>query len=110
METPNQPHTSSAVQSPVTTTLLTQEQGEKIIAALKERGAESNCARCGNENFELSPGIASFSIQGPQNVGNLIVGGPRLPTAVIVCMRCGAVYFHALGTLGFFGADGNITL
>lgn len=94
---------------PPHTTLLTEEQGQKLLVALKERKAEANCARCGNDNFQLVPGIAYLPVQAPQ-APPVLIGGSRIPAAVVNCARCGAIYLHGLGTLGFMDPDGKITL
>jgi hypothetical protein len=87
---------------------ITFEQGERIIAALREHGAAANCPRCGNEHFTLLPGIVAMVLQAPGP--NVALAGPSLPCATIYCTRCGFVSSHALGMLGFMDEKGNVTL
>lgn len=90
--------------------LLTEEQAQKIIAALAERGVDNyNCARCGSAKFNLAPGITHLRLQDPGGPAGLLLGGPTIPSAVVICERCGLVFMHALGTLGLTDG-GKITL
>jgi ribosomal protein S27AE len=77
---------------------LTDQQKEKIIATLRERGAEGSCPRCGNGQFALAGGYFNPPIQ--TVLGGLVLGGPTIPCAVVVCGKCGWVAQHALGVLG----------
>lgn len=76
----------------------TQEQKDKIIKALMERRARAPCPRCGNQNFTLLDGFFNQSLQ--TELGNIVLGGPSIPSVVVVCTRCGFVSQHALGALG----------
>jgi ribosomal protein S27AE len=82
---------------------LTAEQREQIIKALQDRGATNSCPRCGNASFTVLNGYFTHSIQ--PNLGGLTLGGPSVPTAVVVCTRCGWLAEHALGTLGLLQAS-----
>jgi hypothetical protein len=88
--------------------LLTPEQAEKIVAALTERQATQNCPRCTNDKFSLAPGIIYLPLQ-RLGVGGILIGGPSIPCVAATCSRCGYVAQHALGALGFLGANGEIT-
>ena len=35
---------------------LTDQEADRIIQALKDRGAESDCPRCGHDHFNLEDG------------------------------------------------------
>lgn len=82
---------------------FTEEQKQKILKILSERGASLNCPRCNNANFTLVDGLASISLGDGKTT---VIGGPAMPSVVIVCTKCGAVYLHALGVLGLFGEFG----
>lgn len=77
---------------------LSQEQKQKIIKALEERGARLPCPRCGNNNFTLLDGYFNQTIQTTLK-GSMVIGGPSVPSVVTACNRCGYLSQHALGTL-----------
>ena len=77
---------------------LTDEQRNRISEALQQRGATRECPRCGNDTFALVGGYFVHTVQ--QNFGGLVLGGPNIPTAVVVCNKCGWLAEHALGALG----------
>ena len=54
---------------------------------------------CGNSSFQLVSGYFSNVIQ-PHLSAGMLLGGPAIPTAVIVCTKCGFISQHALGVLG----------
>lgn len=76
----------------------TQEQKDKVVKALMERGARAPCPRCGNNNFTLLDGFFNQPIQA--EFGGMVLGGPSIPSVVVVCTRCGFLSQHALGVLG----------
>jgi predicted nucleic-acid-binding Zn-ribbon protein len=77
---------------------ISQEEKQKIIRALGERGANRPCPRCGNENFTLVGGYFNQTIQ--TEAQGIVLGGPSIPSVVVVCSRCGYLSQHALGALG----------
>lgn len=77
---------------------LTEEQKVKIIETLKEKGVTLPCPRCGNNNFTIMDGYFNQPIQ--TELGGLVLGGPSVPSIVLVCTRCGFLNQHALGVLG----------
>lgn len=81
------------------------EEKEKIIKALEERSVNLPCPRCGNQQFSVAEGYFSQSLQ--KDLGGVILGGPTLPSVVIVCTRCGFLSQHALGALGLLDNRGN---
>jgi ribosomal protein L37E len=76
---------------------IPKEERDRIISALEQRGATRPCPRCGNNSFELVSGYFNHFIQ--TNLGGVSIGGPSIPTAVIVCNNCGWLSEHALGAL-----------
>jgi hypothetical protein len=82
---------------------LTQEQKNKIIARLMERGAKLPCPRCGNNKFTLLDGYFTQLIS--TEVGAYVLGGPSVPSVVTACTQCGYLSQHALGALGLLSAD-----
>ena len=77
---------------------LSQEQKERIVDALRNVGAHGPCPRCGNLTFNLLGGYFSQPVQ--SDLGGLVIGGASVPSAVLICARCGWLAQHALGSLG----------
>jgi ribosomal protein S27AE len=73
------------------------EDRERIVKALEERGATRPCPRCGNSSFELVAGYFKHFIQ--ESLSGVSIGGPSIPTVVVVCSRCGWLSEHAVGSL-----------
>lgn len=78
---------------------MTQNEKEKIIKALQDRLAKQPCPRCANQQFTLADGYFNQPFQNELSAG-LIIGGPSIPSVVVLCTRCGFVSQHALGMLG----------
>jgi len=76
---------------------LSKEDRNQIVKALEARGATRPCPRCGHNSFELVAGYFNHFIQ--TSLGGVNIGGPSVPTAVIVCTNCGWLSEHALGVL-----------
>jgi hypothetical protein len=70
---------------------------EKIIAAIKSKGATRECNRCGKNKFVVMDEFARIDIQ--KSVATFNIGGPSIPCAVVICENCGNTFFHALGSL-----------
>ena len=76
---------------------LSQEERDKIVRALENKGASKPCPRCGNATFSLIGGYFNHFIQ--VRLGGMKIGGPSVPTAVVACTNCGWLAEHALGAL-----------
>jgi ribosomal protein S27AE len=84
---------------------LTQEQKDKIIKALVERGAKLPCPRCGNDTFTLLDGYFNEIIQSEPK--GIVLGGRTVPSIAVACNRCGFLSQHALGVLGLLPKEEN---
>jgi predicted nucleic-acid-binding Zn-ribbon protein len=84
-----------------------QPELDRIIKVLEEKGALKPCPRCGNEEFTL---LDAFSRQSMQDnlKGPVILGGPTIPCAVVICQNCGFLSYHALGYLGLLTGTDNL--
>jgi len=72
---------------------------DTIAQKLREKGAVQPCPRCAQPNFSLLDGFINLPLS--QEVsGNIIIGGPQVPCAVVACNNCGNLSYHALGALG----------
>lgn len=77
---------------------IPEDKKKLIIDALEKAGAKQPCPRCGNPSFALLGGYFNHSIQ--TELSGFVIGGPSVPTVVVVCNRCGFISEHALGVLG----------
>ena len=65
---------------------------------IKARGKNLACPICGNNGFILADGFVNETLQDGVGTG-LIVGGPSIPTAVVICNNCGHVMKFSAGVL-----------
>ncbi|MGD9581599.1 MAG: hypothetical protein AB7V50_09520 [Vampirovibrionia bacterium] len=70
----------------------------EIGQALNAKGVNKPCPLCGNSGFTLLDGFINNTIQDNLSSG-LVIGGPSVPTIVLVCNNCGFLSQHALGAL-----------
>lgn len=77
---------------------FSSEQRQKILEALEKAGVKLPCPRCTNQDFALLDGYLNNLVQA--EVGGFVIGGPSVPSVVVVCSRCGYLAQHALGVLG----------
>jgi len=77
----------------------------KIAEKLKEKGALRPCHRCGQNSFTVLEGFSNIHLQEDFSAG-LVIGGPSVPVAHIVCNNCGAITPHALGALDMLQKEG----
>ena len=87
---------------------MTEEEKQKIITALQNKQALLPCPRCSKQKFTILDGYFNQTIQQHIQAG-LIIGGPSVPSAVIVCDNCGYMSQHALGILGLMPKIPEIT-
>lgn len=76
---------------------ISNEKKQEIIKALEEHGAKLPCPRCGNKSFTLLDGYFNQTVQG--DVKGMVLGGPAVPSVVVICSQCGYLSQHALGVL-----------
>ncbi len=78
---------------------MNQEERDRIIRILEERGAILACSRCGRRGFTLLDGYFNQSFQAQLN-SSIIIGGPTIPSVAVICNNCGFISHHAIGALG----------
>jgi hypothetical protein len=77
--------------------MFTEDQKRRIVEELQKRSGAPLC-RCGNPaGYTLMDGFFLNLLGDGKNV---VIGGAGIPTAVIVCNNCGAIWQYAIGTLG----------
>lgn len=77
---------------------MSPEKKQEIAKILQDKGALRPCPRCTNQKFTLLDGYFNQSIQ--QELTGMLIGGPAVPSVVLVCNNCGYMSQHALGVLG----------
>ena len=82
---------------------MSADRKKEIVEKLGAVGAILPCPRCGNHGFSLLDGYFNQPVQ--SLLGGIVIGGPSVPSAVVVCNRCGYMAQHALGALGLLTAN-----
>lgn len=78
--------------------MINQEKKNDIAAVLRQKGVFLHCPMCGNTHFIMAESYVRLDLQ--DDFDGVKLGGPSLPSAAIVCDRCGFISLHALGLLG----------
>jgi hypothetical protein len=78
---------------------MNSDEKQKIIKILEDKGATNPCPRCGENNFAIIDGYFNQTLQ-EEIVGDIVLGGPAIPSIVTACTNCGFISQHALGALG----------
>lgn len=84
---------------------MTQEQKDRIVKTLQERGALLPCPRCGHTQFTILDGYFYHVLQ--FELPNYSIGGAGVPAIGIACTNCGFLSEHALGALGLLPEEGS---
>ena len=71
---------------------------QDVSKALAQRGATLPCPRCGDNNWSVLDAYITHLLT--QDVENITLGGPILPTAGVICTRCGFLAEHSIARLG----------
>ena len=73
---------------------------QKIIEKLNKKFNSQGikCPMCGNNHFIIADGYFNSHLQ--DDLKNLSIGGPSIPSIPIICDKCGFISMHALGVLG----------
>ncbi|MDP3110785.1 MAG: hypothetical protein Q8M71_01630 [Thermodesulfovibrionales bacterium] len=79
----------------------------KVAEVLETKKALLPCHRCGHPKFSLLDEFANIMIQ-KEISGSLVIGGPSIPAALVVCDNCGAITFHAIGALGLLPPQSEV--
>mgnify|MGYP003469838618 CR=1 FL=1 len=78
--------------------MISNEDKQKIISKLNSKIDNIKCPMCGNNHFIIADGYFNPTMQ--DDLNNLVLGGPSIPSIAIVCNKCGFISSHALGVLG----------
>jgi len=77
---------------------------DEIARKLNEKGANKPCHRCGKNSFSILEGFTNIHLQKDFSAG-MVIGGPSVPVAHIVCNNCGAITPHAIGALDMLSTE-----
>ena len=78
--------------------MITEDKRKKIAETLAQRKSQMLCPMCGSTSFSLLDGFIIEIIQ--EDLTKIQLDGRTLPSATIVCGRCGFISHHAIGALG----------
>ncbi|MGN8197912.1 hypothetical protein ACS8Y6_04405 [Salinisphaera sp. RV14] len=78
--------------------LLTDKQRKEVASRLEERGVRNACPMCGGKSWTVADGYFNQALQG--ELKGMVLGGPSIPSAALICTNCGFMSQHALGALG----------
>jgi predicted nucleic-acid-binding Zn-ribbon protein len=84
-------------------TPVSQDKLDEIIEILNKRGAVKPCPRCGHKEFTLANAYFNQILQ--DNLKKIVIGGPTVPCAVVICQNCGFMSQHSLGYLGLLDEE-----
>lgn len=71
----------------------------KIVEELNKRIPNLHCPICDSKEMILTDGFFNHLLN-KEISGNLIIGGPSIPTVTIICKKCGHIMEFAVGVLG----------
>ena len=76
---------------------MNQEDKDRIVNKLKEKGALNDCPRCNHNRFSIVDYSYLQPIEDPKKI---VIGGSTIPVVIVGCNNCGFIVQHALGILG----------
>ncbi len=79
-------------------TLFSDQQRQRVAAALTGRGADGPCHRCGHPRATISDGYLKLRLHLELDTG--VLAGPALAATIVICDHCGHLDLHALDRLG----------
>jgi hypothetical protein len=73
--------------------IFTDEKKQQIAETLTQKGANRPCERCGSRDFTVLDGYFRQEVQ--DDLKNVNLGGPSIPTFALACGNCGNLSFFA---------------
>lgn len=86
------------------TVAVEQNAAQKIVAHIHAKWT-NGCPMCGSRAWELG-GFVNLPIAETLNPAEILLGGPALPSTVVVCKNCGNTVFINLIVAGMVAKDG----
>jgi uncharacterized protein (DUF983 family) len=84
---------------------MNDDQADKIIQTLKERGVNLRCPRCAQGEFDLV-GFSQLPVSDDPNESS--IADTAIPVVLVVCPVCGFVMQHALMPLGIISQQAEV--
>ena len=89
---------------------IDEKRKKEIIDAIQKKLTEKQkhlvCPACGNQGFILAEGYTQDNLQ--EKLSGMVIGGPSIPTIIVVCNHCGYVIRFSLGVLGLLPKEENV--
>ena len=85
---------------------LSEGDKEQISKVIGEKIPHLACPMCANTEFSLADGLLKQTLQERLST-SITMGGPSIPSALIICNNCGLLSQHALGILGLLEDSGG---
>lgn len=76
---------------------MEKERLDRVIEALNAKGVKLPCPRCNHNKFSA---VDETSLMIQNEPGTFSIGGPTIPTVIIICNNCGFVSQHSTKALG----------
>lgn len=71
-----------------------QDKKQRIAESISKKGGVKNsCSRCNSQNFTVLDGYFRFESQ--DNMSDVVMGGPNIPSYGMACESCGNLEFFA---------------
>ena len=83
--------------------MIGQKEKEKILEKLDSKKIKAKCPMCGKRHFAMADSYIRNDLQ--DNLKSVNIGGPSIPSVVIICTNCGFLSQHALGMLGLLSEE-----
>lgn len=77
--------------------MLSESKKQEIARKLNSKGI-NKCPMCGGSHFDVIDGYVRVEVQ--ENLNDVLMGGPFVPSCAIACNNCGFISHHALAALG----------
>lgn len=82
--------------------MLTQDEKQKIVAWLNEKGVNHSCPFCGQNNWSIGDHLLSGMVH---TGGGLVIGGAAYPSAFTVCNNCAYTRQFMAVPIGIFQTE-----
>ncbi|MEN3780467.1 hypothetical protein [Priestia megaterium] len=77
--------------------MLDAQKKQLIESVLREKGAMTNCGRCGHDEYQLD-GYFHHAIQESATVA-VVAPNEAITTVGLICKKCGKIDFIAVGAV-----------
>jgi len=85
---------------------MNTEEKKKIVDILSKKGVTATCPMCHQDKLTMTDKYISNPIE-DEIENEYSLGGPSIPTVLIICGNCGFTSQHAIGVLGLLNQQAN---